>query len=232
MRTTFTLCPTREAPALWRSACLAILLVVACGDDDRGTVDGGPLADAAIAADGGSIGDAGPPRDAGPRVDAGSVDAGSVDAGSSGVDGGPPAADIDLSFGGGCAPDFSGDVVVVRNASSIAVSATRAGALTGSVQLDLMDAPGTLELSSRHRVDSGSVVNVITTTTWTNLAMDSAGVLGGTVADPIGGSLQVDTYDEAAGRLDVRFVGVTLQNPSDGSLCTVDGRLETSRLSF
>ena len=50
--------------------------------------------------------------------------------------------------------------------------------------------------------------------------------------DPIGGSLVVRTYDEAAGMIDMDFVGVTLQNPSDGTVCTINGTLETYRLSF
>jgi len=123
-------------------------------------------------------------------------------------------------------------VVVVRNADSIAVSATSGGALTGSIQLALEDAPGTIALSTMHRVDSGSVINVVVGTTWTNIAMDSSGVLGGTVTDPIGGTLTVRTYDEAGGMLDVDFTGVTLQNPSDGSICRIDGTLQTFGLSF
>jgi len=177
-----------------------------------------------------------PRTDAGPGggSDAGATDAGpggGSDAGGGGVDAGPALADVDLTFSG-CSPDFSGDVVVVRNADSIAVSSTSGGALTGSVQLALEDAPGTLALSTMHRVDSGSVINVVVGTTWTNIAMDSAGVLGGTVTDPIGGTLTARTYDEAAGMIDVDFTGVTLQNPSDGTICRIDGTLRTFGLSF
>ncbi|MFT5355569.1 MAG: hypothetical protein ACI9KE_002788 [Polyangiales bacterium] len=43
------------------------------------------------------------------------------------------------------------------------------------------------------------------TSTWTNIAMDSSGVLSGDVADPIGGTLNIATYDESVGMLDVTF---------------------------
>jgi len=204
-----------------RWTLLSMCLLLGCGDDGRsptrGPVDAGP---------GGA--DFGPAFDGGPAFDAGPA----ADLGGGGVDGGPPAADVGLTFGGGCAPTFDGDVVVVRNSESIAVSATSAGALTGSVQLDLDGAGATETLSSQHRVDTGQVINVITSTTWTNLAMDSGPVLGGEAADPIGGTLTITAYRPDEGVLDITFAGVTLQNPSDGTLCTVDGRLQTFRLSF
>lgn len=202
-----------------RWASLSLLLLLGCGDDTRtptrGSFDAGPGVDF------GPNFDAGPGADLGPGVD-----------GGGGFDGGPPAADVGLTFGGGCGPTFDGDVVVVRNSESIAVTSTAGGSVTGSVQLDLDGAGASETLSSQHRVDTGQVVNVITSTTWTNLAMDSGGVLGGTVADPIGGTLTIADYRPNDGVLDITFTGVTLQNPSDGTVCTVDGRLQTYRLSF
>ena len=76
------------------------------------------------------------------------------------------------------------------------------------------------------------MINVVVTTTWTNIARDSAAVLSGEAADPIGGTLNVREYDEATGRVDVEMTAVTLQNPSDGTICRIDGRLQTFRLSF
>ena len=139
-------------------------------------------------------------------------------------------ADVGLTFSGGCSPDFSGDLVVIRNTQSIAVSAS--SPLTGSIQLALEDPLGTVAISTQHRVDSGSVINVIAGSTWTNIALESAGVLSGSLPDPIGGTLEIRTYDEVAGMVDVSFDAVTLQNPSDGSVCQVDGRLRTFGLSF
>lgn len=206
--------------------CVLFLLAAACGDDDRVATDAS-ISDVAVSDGGGT--------DAGPRdVDAGLSDAGSRDAGSSdatlpGPDV-PSLAMVELTFSG-CAPDLSGDVVVVRNAESIAISSTGAGSF-GSIQLALQDQRGSVALGTQHRVDTGAVINVVSGTTWTNIAMDSAGVLSGEVADPIGGTLSVDNYDESAGMIDVTFSGVTLQNPSDGSVCQIDGRLRTSGLSF
>jgi hypothetical protein len=203
-----------------RWALVSMFLFFGCGDDDRsptrGPVDAGPGADF------------GPGFDGGPAFDAGP----GADLGGGGVDAGPPAAEVGLTFGGGCAPSFDGDVVVVRNSESIAVSSTSGGTLTGSVQLDLDGAGASETLSSQHRVDTGQVINVVTSSTWTNLAMDSGAVLSGEAADPIGGTLTIADYRPDDGVLDITFAGVTLQNPSDGTLCTVDGRLQTFRLSF
>lgn len=197
---------------------LAVGCLLGCDDGRPSTVDGG----------GGGGTDAGSSADGG---GGGTDGGGGTTDGGGGTDAGPPAAEVGLTFSG-CAPDFGGDVVVVRNPESIAVSSTRGGALTGSLQLALEDPPGTVNLSTQHRIDSGSVINLVIDTTWTNIAMDSAGVLGGTVTDPIGGQLVIRTYDEAAGMVDIDFVGVTLQNPSTGSICRIDGRLQTFRLSF
>ena len=130
---------------------------------------------------------------------------------------------VSIAFSG-CTPDFSGDVVVVENGSSIAVSATQRGVLTGSVQLALQDERGPLELSTQHRIDSGAVINVVTSSTWTNISSDSP--------DPISGTLVVNTYDQSGGIVDLLFQGVVLQNPSTGTLCELNGSLTTSGLSF
>ncbi|MFT5353614.1 MAG: hypothetical protein ACI9KE_000814 [Polyangiales bacterium] len=205
--------------------CFLVLLAVACGDDDRIAIDA-------------STSDAALPDAAG--IDAGFVDASAdvavADAAQSDAAPDVPGPDVpslamvELTFAG-CAPDLSGDVVVVRNAESIAISSTGAGSF-GSIQLALQDERGSVSLGTQHRVDTGAVINIVSGTTWTNIAMDSSGVLTGEIADPIGGTLNVATYDESAGMLDVTFSGVTLQNPSDGSVCQIDGRLRTSGLSF
>lgn len=205
-----------------RGLFLLLVFTLACGDDDRAPRDASMRDDASVPDDAGGGTDAGAGTDAGSGVDAGG---GGTDAGRR------DDARVDLTFTG-CGPRFDGDVVVVRNSDSIAVSATEGGALTGSVQLDLMEGTGTYELSTRHRVDTGSVVNVIVSTTWTNIAMDSGAVLGEGAPDPIEGQLVVRAYDEAAGVIDMDFVGVVLQNPSDGTLCRIEGTLETFRLSF
>ncbi|MFK7984430.1 MAG: hypothetical protein AB8I08_00235 [Sandaracinaceae bacterium] len=199
---------------------VVLLLASGCDSGPRGTRDAGtPLVDGGSMADGGGQ-DAGGESDSGAAVDAGGE-----------LDGGASLAAVDLTFSG-CSPSFDGDVVVVRNGESIAVSSTSGGTLTGSIQLALEEDLGPVTLSTQHRVDSGSVINVVVGTTWTNIAMRSSEVLSGTLTDPIGGALQLRAYDEASGVIDVDFVGVTLQNPSDGTVCRVDGTLVTSGLSF
>lgn len=211
-----------------RATILLLLFAVACGDDDRTSFDVGPRDSASVDV---SLSDVGT-LDAN-RADVATRDASAGDVGQADAPGAdaPSPATVELTFEG-CAPDFSGDVVVVRNAESIAVSSTSGGALGGSIQLALQDERGSVSLSTQHRVDTGAVINVITTSTWTNIAMDSSGVLTGEIADPIGGSLNVVTYDEGTGMLDVTFNAVTLQNPGDGTVCQIDGRLRTRSLSF
>ncbi len=179
--------------------------------------DGGPVADAGTL-DGGA-------RDAGFR-DAGLGDAGFHDAGFR--DAGPPAATVGLSFDG-CTADFSGEIVVSYN-GSIAVGSVRQSSLTSSLQFDL-NGTGTMTLSSRHRIDTGQVVNlVILPTTWTNLSTDSD-VITGNAPDPIGGTLVVREYVPSAGRIDVDFVQVTLANTTTGGVCRINGNLRATRLS-
>lgn len=207
-----------------RNLLFGLILVMACGDDDRPPLDGSVGGDAG-SVDGGGDADASAP-------DASTPDASPPSDASVTVDAGPASmANVELTFGG-CAPDFRENVVVVRNAESVAVSATSGGGLTGSIQLALEGLSGVQMLSTQHRVDTGGVVNVIIGTTWTNIARDSAGVLGGSVADPIGGTLRIDAYDRAAATMDLTFTGVTLQNPSNGTICSVDGRLRTFGPSF
>lgn len=200
------------------------LTLAACGNDG-----GRRAGDAAISDTGTS--DAALPDaslDTAP-AEAGSPDTGAPDTAM--ADTGPaPVAAIDLTFSG-CSPNFSGDVVVVRNAESIAVSTTEAGAFA-SIQLALQSERGVLPISTQHRVDTGAVINLVLGATFTNIAQNSAEVLSGGATDPIGGTLTVTEYDEAAGRVDVEFGSVTLQNVADSSICTVDGRLQLFRLSF
>lgn len=204
----------------WGWLLCVMAMAVGC-DDDRRT---GPRLDSGTFVDAGAVVDGGPTG-----RDGGSIDGG-VDGGT-GLDGGPSNASVGLTFSG-CSPSFEGDVVVVANADSIAVSATRGGALVGSIQLALEDGLGPIPLSTQHRVDSGTVINVVVGSSWTNIAMRSSEVLSGTLADPVGGTLIVRAYDESEGIMDVTFAGVSLQNPSDGSVCTVDGTLVTTGLSF
>ena len=212
-----------------RRACIFLLLVTACGDDDF-VIDvrtDAAVSDAFVASDA-AAGDSGG-ADVG-AGDSGGSDAGpATDAGPTEPDAGAGLAIIELSFAG-CLPDLSGDVIVTSNDESIAITST-AGSF-GSIQLALQDERGNVSLSSQHRVDTGAVINIIAGTTWTNMAMNFSGVVNGDIPDPIVGSLDVAVYDESAGMIDVTFNGATFQNPSDGSICQINGRLRTRGLSF
>ena len=154
------------------------------------------------------------PADTGPVVPA--------DAGSA-----PPAGSVVLSTSG-CSADFSGDIVVGYN-GSLGIASLSGPTLTASLQFDLRGQGGTIPLSSNHRVQTGLVVNLVTWSTWTNLAQDSA-VFTGMAPDPITGTLVVHAWDPAAGIADIELRGVTIQNVSDRSLCTLNGRAQSSRL--
>ncbi len=216
---------------------LLLLLAIACGDDDSVTLDGGASdssVEDAAAEDASSIEDAttGDAMTVDSGVDDAGEDVGAEDSGGEEDAGSPPAAEIGLSFSGGCAPMFDGDISIVYSGGNLGISSVSGAGLTGSIQLSMDGASGTIALSSMHRVDSGQVVNVIAGTTWSNLAMDYAGVVSGTIEDPIQGSIVVNEYAASEGRIDLEFVGVQLQNPGDGSLCSIEGTLVTSRLEI
>jgi hypothetical protein len=132
-------------------------------------------------------------------------------------------ADIKLSFQGGCAPDFSGAVVVVSNQDSVAVSTTQQP--LSSIQLVLHETSGSVQLSTQERVATGDVINVIAnSTTWTNVSTQ--------MPDTIKGTLKVNHYDQTGGVIDLGFSGVVLENVQDHSLCHVDGTLVTTGKNF
>ncbi|MEM9454667.1 MAG: hypothetical protein AAGF11_10845 [Myxococcota bacterium] len=128
----------------------------------------------------------------------------------------------------GCDIDLGGTVVVTYNGSLGIASVYDDGAtLTGSFQFEL-DGPGTMALSSQHRVDTGNVINMVQVAqgTWTNLDADA--LAGG--RDRIGGTLSVNTWDPASGVSDLELQGVSLLNVASGNVCTVDGTIVTTEL--
>jgi hypothetical protein len=149
----------------------------------------------------------------------------STGAGEGGGRAGGGTIDVVLS---GCAVDLGGTVVVSYNGSLGVASVYDSGAtLTGSFQFDLAGA-GVYALSSQHRVDTGTVVNLVDIAqgTWTNLDSDA---LAGRV-DTIGGTLTVHAWDPASGVSDLELDGVSLLNVVDGNVCTIDGTIVTTEL--
>ena len=146
-----------------------------------------------------------------------------VDTTSASIDG---KAKMGLTFEG-CPVVFEDDATVVASAGTVGITSISGSTITGNVQMDLGELSGGQRLSSKHRVDSKAVINVMAgTTMWTNMALDAASALG-SGDDPIGGTLRIDAFDGSRGVVDVTFSGVTLQNQSDGTLI-IDGRLRTS----
>jgi hypothetical protein len=223
-------------------ALLASLLVLAACGDDAGTTatsgsgggSGGSSSDGggSPAGSGGSGGGGGTPASSSASGSSGAAGGGSSASGTSGssavtatastASGGDDEATIDIQFGGSCAPDFSGDLVVAANADSVAVTSVEG--TFSSIQFDLHQSSGSIDLSTAQRVRTGDVINLTIATTWTNISSDAV--------DPIAGTLVINDYQEQAGILDLAFQGVVLQNPSDGTLCTLDGTLVATGTSF
>ena len=150
---------------------------------------------------------------------------GSTGSGNSGGERGGGTIDVTLT---GCEVDLGGTVVVSYNGSLGVASVYDGGAtLTGSFQFDL-DGTGVYALSSQHRVDTGTVVNLVDVAqgTWTNL--DSEALTGG--VDTIGGTMTVHAWDPASGVSDIELDGVSLLNVVDGNVCTIDGTIVTTEL--
>ena len=148
--------------------------------------------------------------------------------GSSGGGDVQDGGEIDVTLTG-CSVDFAGSVVVTYNGSLGVASVYDSGAtLTGSFQFDL-DGAGTLQLSSQHRVDTGTVINMVDIAqgTWTNLDSDAL-VPGG--VDTIGGTLVVESWNPSEGEAVIGFQGVSLRNVVDGGVCTIDGTVTAETL--
>ncbi len=134
-----------------------------------------------------------------------------------GEDGGG-SIDVTLT---GCDVDFGGTIVVSYNGSlGVASIYDMGGTLSGSFQFDL-EGPATMELSTQHRVDTGTVVNMVDVGqgTWTNI--DNDALSGG--VDSIGGTLDVQIWNPAQGQAEIVFDGVSLMNVTSGNVCTIDG---------
>lgn len=135
---------------------------------------------------------------------------------------------IDLTFEGACKPRFNARLMVTGGPDQLNVMSSNLGGVTGSIMMSLDGAEGETSLSTQHRLDTQTVVNVMVgQRIWTNMTIDILPVREGRIPDPISGKVTVTEWDAALARADVTFQEVTLQNVQDGSLCTVNGRLQT-----
>lgn len=188
------------------------------GQDDDSPDDGD---DAPGDTSGATDAETGTDSDSDTDADAGATEAGSDD--GSGMSAG--SVDVTLS---GCDVDFSGDIVVSYNGSlGVASVANQGATLTGSFQFDL-DGPATFALSTQHRVDTGTVINLVDPGqgTWTNLDPDSFG----SKVDAVGGTLDVSVWTPNEGMAVIEFTSVSLVNVTNGNVCTIDGTVETEEL--
>jgi hypothetical protein len=228
-----------------------LLLTAACGnagDDADGSTEAATAVDSGGSGPEGSSGTPGPlsgPDDGsassateassgGPATATTSADGSEGDAtaaqtsgDSTGGGGREGGGTIDLTLTG-CEVDLAGTVVVSYNGSLGVASVYDNGAtLSGSLQFDL-GGTGVYALSTQHRVDTGTVVNLVDIAqgTWTNL--DSDALTGG--VDTIGGTLTVHAWDPASGISDLELDGVSLLNVVDGNVCTLDGTIVTTEL--
>ena len=145
----------------------------------------------------------------------------------------PRAPDIGLTFSGDCHPRFDQRVMVLGGPDSITVTSTNPGGITGSITMCFPGIQGTTNISTRQRVDNQTVLNMMVgQQLWTNMALDSGPVMMGTIPDPISGSVTVAEYDSNLARVDVTFSNVALQDMRGGSLCIINGRLQTRGTTY
>lgn len=151
--------------------------------------------------------------------------------------GGAPARveglEIGLQFGGACTPSFQGRTTVIGSNGTLTISSIEGMGISGMITLGLpatAATSGVAVMSTRGRVDApDTILHVMTgQTLWMNMAQDPSAVLTSGTPDPIGGQIRVRRFDANAAIADVTFEHVILQNMEDGSLCTIDGMLQTS----
>lgn len=137
---------------------------------------------------------------------------------------------MDVRFSGDCSPRFNARLMVTGGSGSVNVISSSIGGITGSIMLYVPPdmSRGTSNVSSRARIDNHMAINVMAgQRLWTNMSRDIGAVHMGRATDTISGSITLAEHDSELARLDVIFDDVVLQNVQDGSLCRLDGRLQT-----
>jgi len=157
-------------------------------------------------------------------VDASVPDSAVVDAGEG------PSAQVDLTFSGVCSPDFRGDLIVSGD-TQLSISSVRDGLIQASLQLDLGANTGAQIISTRGRLETGLIINVLTAQTWTNGSTDTD-VISGSAPDPVRGTLLISAFRPEIGVSDVTFVDVVLVSPVDDAKCALSGTIRSVRLGM
>ncbi|MCB9594176.1 MAG: protein kinase [Sandaracinaceae bacterium] len=158
--------------------------------------------------------------------------------GFGGIGGGEPEANprdpsIDVTFSGACSPTFNARRMVTGGGGNVNVMSSNMGGLTGAVYMGFPGGPGTYQLSTQQRMDTQTAINVMVgQSMWTNMTTDVMAVRNGRIADPVSGSVEVRSFDSDLATADVTFTNVTLQNMSNGSICTLNGRLQARGTTY
>lgn len=161
--------------------------------------------------------------------DIGFFDGGLRDSGEDGTDiGGAQApAVVNLSFRGACRPDFGGMLAVSISGNRLVIGSQRGPELVASLQLELGRATGAQILSTAHRLQTNLQIAVVAGAEWVNLANEPDRVVNQEIPDPISGTLLISEFEPGFGLFDLTFFDVNLQTVSDGSICTVDGTVQS-----
>ncbi len=208
--------PMRNVTLLGLGLSVVASLVVACGDDGGSGGAGGEGGDTSGQTSTTKSGATSQTSTGQTSTSQGAT----TDAATTGS--GMDEAQVNLTFTG-CAPSFTGDLVVVSNQESVAISTTT-GTIS-SLQLDLHQTSGSIEVSTAQRVATGDVINLVTmNSTWTNISSQ--------MPDPIAGTLTINSFDEQGGVMDLVFDQVVLENVQGLGLCTVDGTVTSTGTSF
>ena len=158
------------------------------------------------------------------------VGGGGVQVGGGGGNANPRDPRIDVTFSGACSPTWNARRMVTGGPDTLNVISSGLGGVTGSIMMSFPNVePGTsINLSTQQRMDTQSAINVMVgQQLWTNMTMDVVAVRSGRIEDPISGSLTLAAFDPELATADVTFHQVTLQNMQTGTICTLDGRLQT-----
>jgi serine/threonine-protein kinase len=124
----------------------------------------------------------------------------------------------------GCDADFSGRITTSGMGTMLNIVSMLGSYIGGTMTIDPKGQTGPIELSTRHRIDTQVIVNLTTSTTWTNLS--SNGVTRRD-RDQIKGTLTIGTWDLRNMKFDLTFDGVVLENVSDNTTCRIDGRIRS-----
>ncbi len=163
---------------------------------------------------------------------------GGTDIGDPPSGGGTPSTNprtprVDVRFTGDCDARFTSRLMVTSSSGQVSVMSSGLTGVTGLVTMSFPQGTGVYNLSTQQRMDTQTLVNVMVGQRyWMNMTLDFAALSSGRIQDPITGRATVTEFDADLARTDVTFENVTVQNGQDGSLCTLNGRIQTFGVTY